>query len=157
MSKDDPILIGASEVTTRSKNAKRRMSTPAMRTAEQFLFKFRFDPMVDDEKDVESVPCAFTGEPVVLRKVSNGFWMGVGPFYTTKLFNFKRELIWHLAQRPWHMPDYTPRPEVTVKERLPTPLEILGPEGDKREKDKRVQEAVDELVERSAKKIGLKK
>ena len=127
------------------------------RAVEDHLLRFRFDPMVDDEKEVESVPCPFTREPVILKKVSNGFWMGVGPFYTTRLFDYKRELIWHLAQRPWFVPEFEPRPEVKIKDRLPPYREAMGPEGDKAEKDAQVQATVDEMVERSAKRLGLKK
>lgn len=47
------------------------------------------------------VLCPFTGMPIEIRMVSaDGLFMAIGPFWSSKLFNSKPELMAAMASRP---------------------------------------------------------
>ncbi|TXH09817.1 MAG: hypothetical protein E6R03_16200 [Hyphomicrobiaceae bacterium] len=108
------------------------------------------------EDTVTELPCPYTGKPVTLRCVGpTKLWMGLGPFYTTNPFPTKRQLIWHLLQRPGVLPAFTSLPQVSVREiERPIPAELL-PDADRQTKDDQIQDKVDESIEAQGKRLGL--
>lgn len=49
----------------------------------------------------ETVPCPFTGDMVEIKMVSSdGLFMGVGPFWSTRFFTTRNELLAALRGRP---------------------------------------------------------
>ena len=97
--------------------------------------------------------CPFTGQKLeLLKHGETGMWRAVGPFYFTRFFHFRRELVWHLLQVAGKKPDFSPRPEISMKERLPPES---SPVADLVEKDRIIQDAVDNYVSENRKALNL--
>lgn len=109
-----------------------------------------------DFSDVESIEplCPFTGEKLTLvRHDQTGMWRAQGPFYVTRMFHFKRELIYWLLHREGEAPGFDPSIKVSVSEEPPR----SSPVADTLEKERRIQDRVDEYVEVHQGVLGLKK
>lgn len=107
-----------------------------------------------DPETIEPV-CPFTGEKLTLiRNAQTGMWQAQGPFYFTRFFNYKRELLHWLMHRDGIAPDFPGFPQITAEERTAPPL--VDPVADQVEKIKLIQSAVDEYVDVNKKALRLK-
>ena len=68
---------------------------------------------------VEKVSCPFTGREIELRKLGDGSWMGVGQFYTTKLFQTRRQLLYWLLHVDGVAPAFDAVVPLSTAEREP--------------------------------------
>lgn len=109
---------------------------------------------VIDPDSLEPV-CPFTGNKLILVKhEATGMWRAEGPFYVTRMFNYKRELLHWLMHRNGVAPDFPGFPQITADEKTAPPL--VDPVADQVEKIKLIQSAVDEYVNVNKKSLGLK-
>lgn len=65
--------------------------------------------------------CPFTGTPIEVKEVTSQAaghpvtrFMGVGQFYTTRLYQTRRQLEWALSHRNGKAPDFMPAEAVVV-------------------------------------------
>lgn len=62
--------------------------------------------------------CPFTGEKIDIVQISgNGAYMARGPFWNTKLYHYKEELLHMLSHRAGVAPQFKGRPSISVTER----------------------------------------
>lgn len=108
-----------------------------------------------DPEAIEPV-CPFTGEKLTLiRNAQTGMWQAQGPFYFTRFFNYKRELLHWLMHRDGVAPDFPGFPQITAEKTTQPPL--VDPVADQVERARLSQEVADEYVEKNKKRLGLRK
>lgn len=108
-------------------------------------------PVLDDQP-----LCPFTGEKLLLiQHPGTGSWRAQGPFYFTRFYDFKEDLLHALGLRLGKEdPRFPPAPKITVRELTPPPANPLA---DQVEKGRQIQETVDEYVEVNKQALGLRK
>jgi len=108
-----------------------------------------------DPETIEPL-CPFTNEKLTLiRHDQTGKWRAQGPFYFTKFFDYKRELVHWLMHRDGVAPDFPGFPKISVNEIDRPPL--VDPVADIVEKNRKIQGAVDDYVDKNRKNLNLKK
>ena len=106
-----------------------------------------------DPESIEPL-CPFTGEKLTLiRHDQTGMWRAQGPFYVTRMFHYKRELVYWLMHVKGVAPDFDSGISVRTIEEPPR----VSPVADLVEKQKFLQEVADEYVDVNKKTLGLKK
>jgi hypothetical protein len=101
--------------------------------------------------------CPFTGKPVEVKKLGNGKFMAVGPFWTSNLFDEKQPLMYRLFTRRGVAPAFDEYPErIQLREREPVDDGRRHIEDDLR-RDKLVEGNVGEYIDRNLKGSDLKK
>jgi len=108
---------------------------------------------ITDPDSIEPL-CPFTGEKLTLiRHDQTGMWRAQGPFYVTRMFHLKRTLLHWLMHRDGKAPDFDAAPSVrTIEEHASS-----SPVADTLEKERKIQDRVDEYVEVHQGLLGLKK
>lgn len=110
-------------------------------------------PKIVDPDTIEPL-CPFTGEKLTLiRHDETGMWRAQGPFYFTRFFPYKRELVHALLTRNGIEPSFDKRPKVSTNE---APV-YDNPVADQVAGFHKAQESADEFVDRNRDKWGLKK
>lgn len=112
-------------------------------------------PVAEVDPDTFVPACPFTGKELKLIKHGEtGMWRAEGPFYFTRFFHYRRELVWHLMQVNGSDPGFSARVEISVREVEPP---SSSPVADLVEKDRLIQDAVDDYVSENRKALSLSK
>lgn len=88
--------------------------------------------------------CPFTGKPLCVKTVRNGlYWMAEGPFYSTRLYDRKEELLFDLSTRGGVEPAFPRVTSISMREIEPPPD---NPVQDQIERAKFAQSLVEEIA-----------
>lgn len=71
--------------------------------------------------------CPFTGQELQIVSVSDGlYWQGRGPFYSTRLYDFKEELLFDISTRGGVAPAFPRRTKIETRVVEPPPADPVS-------------------------------